>query len=274
MYNNSKFWYTTIMDKSSVGRKGALERIRLYGNPGTPEGRRKGGLRSLESHRKNKSGFNILRKVSFPKYSRALAELFGIIAGDGHIGEYQILVTTNSKTDREHALHIKNLAEHLFKIPVSIRYRTDKNACVVIISSKEVCRLLTEHGLKRGNKIHAGLSVPFWIRDNKSYRLSFVRGLFDTDGCVYIDTHSIRGRRYQNVGMNLSNRCPSLLAEFKDVLMSVGLHPTQATAHAIFLRKKQDIQTYFDMIGSSNPKHLRKVKQYFSETNGRVPKRS
>lgn len=253
-----------------ASRLGGLARNRKYGNPGTLAGRRRGGLNSLKTHRLLKTGFKLLRPVASPSNSDDLAELLGILAGDGNIDEYQVTVTTNSETDIEHARHAASLFEKLFDVPPAVRFRKNQKACVVVISSKALCLLLVRKGMVRGHKIKSGLQMPPWVRSRKKYRLAFVRGLFDTDGCVYIDTHRIRGRIYKNMGIAFTNRCLPLLAEFKATLESLGLHPTQKTKYVVFLRRKKDIRLYFDVVGSSNPKHLRKVEQYFSSRYGGV----
>lgn len=258
------------MGTSAAAKKGGLARFRLHGNPGTVEGRRLGGLRSLTTHQKKKTGFVLLRKVAFPPQSVALAELCGIIAGDGHIGAYQTTVTTNSVTDGQHALYVKSLFERLFKIPVSIKPKVGQNACVVVVSSKEVARFLVKKGMAAGHKIRAGLRMPDWIVEKKPYRLVFIRGLFDTDGCVYVDTHIIKGKTYKNLGLAFTNRSLPLLADFKKALEELGLHPTQKTPYVVFLRREEDIRRYFVIVGSSNPKHLQKVSGYFSLKNGGV----
>jgi intein/homing endonuclease len=112
--------------------------------------------------------------------------------------------------------------------------------------------------------------MPQWIRAREEFRTAFVRGLFDTDGCVYVDTHRIHGREYKNMGMVFTNRCHPLLKEFKATLERIGLHPTQKTKYAVFLRRKGDIKLYFDLIGSSNEKHLNKVRNYFLTSQGGV----
>ena len=247
-----------------MSRTGGLARIRLHGNPGTAEGRRLGGIRSLASHRKKLDGFVLLRHVQFPRQSVALAELLGILAGDGHVGVYQVTVTTNSLTDKEHAKYVKSLLEGLFKVPASILFKKGKNACVVVVSSKEVCRFLVKQGLVAGHKIRGRLAMPEWIKAKKTYRTAFVRGLFDTDGCVYVDIHRIRGRVYKNVGMAFTNRSLPLLADFRRTLTDLGFSPTQKTQYTVFLRREKEIKWYFNLIGSSNPKHLQKIADYFS----------
>lgn len=258
------------MEKLDSARKGGMARIQLHGNPGTAAGRRLGGLRSVAKQRKGKTGFILLRQITLPRESPELAELCGILAGDGHIGEYQISVTTNSETDLGHAKYIQRLFTKLFKIPVSFSLRKKQKACVVYISSKEVSNFLVKKGMVRGHKIKGALSIPAWIRARKSYNTAFVRGLFDTDGCVYVDSHQIRGRTYKNLGMAFTNRCAPLLADFKSSLEAIGLHPTQKTSFTVFLRRENDIRQYFAQIGSTNPKHTEKVAYYFSNKQGGV----
>lgn len=238
--------------------------MRLHGNPGTPEGRRLGGLLSAALQKKLPTGFILLRKVSFPRESTMLAELLGILAGDGHIGEYQVSVTTNSETDADHALYVRSLFQKLFKVPVSYATRKDSKACVVFVSSKEVSRFLVAKGMRRGHKIRGGVCMPAWVKTKKGYQTAFIKGLLDTDGCVYIDKHIIRGREYRNIGMAFTNRSLPLLADFKETLESYGFSPTQKTKYTVFLRRKEEIRRYFDFIGSSNPKHIRKVEAYFN----------
>lgn len=246
-----------------IGRKGGLARSALYGNLGTPEGRRKGGLNSIKTHIKNKTGFKVLKQITIPKHSARLAELIGILMGDGHVGLYQVSVVTNSETDFQHALFIKKLFEDLFKVQVHINNRSDTKACEIIVSSKAVCHFFVGQGIPQGNKITLGVRVPSWIQKKDLYRKSFVRGLFDTDGCVYLDTHRIGKKVYKNLGMAFANQSLPLLSFFKETLESLGLHPTQKTKFRVFLRRKEDIRRYFDLIGSSNEKHLKKVRQYF-----------
>lgn len=248
-----------------MGRVGGLARVRLHGNPGTTEGRRLGGLHSLKTHRARKTGFKMLRPIVAPAHSVALAELLGILAGDGHIGEYQATVTTNSLTDMPHALHVQKLFSDLFGVMAPISLRKGKNACAVVVSSREVGRFLVTKGMPKGNKIREGLCMPLWVKRKRAYRHAFLKGLFDTDGCVYVDRHTHKGRIYKNIGMAFTNRSLPLLADFKAGLETLGLHPTQKTKYTVFLRREKEIELYFNFVGSSNPKHAGKVSRYFAE---------
>lgn len=252
-----------------IGRKGGLARAALYGNPGTPEGRRRGGLNSIRTHVKNKTGFKVLKSITIPGHSAHLAELIGILMGDGHVGLYQTSVVTNSDTDYQHALFVKALIEKLFKIQVQLSNRRNEKACEIIISSKSVSHFFVGQGIPQGNKIILGVSIPNWIQKKPLYRKAFIRGLFDTDGCVYLDIHRYRREVYKNLGMAFANQSIPLLSFFKETLEFFGLHPTQKTKFRVFLRRREDIRRYFALIGSSNEKHLKKVRQHFSVSQSR-----
>ncbi len=252
------------MDKRAAAQRGGLARIRMHGNPGTADGRRLGGIRSAAIQKKQSTGFVTLRAISFPRESVVLAELLGILAGDGHVSEYQVSVTTNSDTDKEHAEYVQALLKKLFVVPVSCIAKKNKKAFVVYLSSREVVRFLIAKGAVKGHKIRGGVCMPPWIRTRKSYRIAFLRGLFDTDGSVYVDTHRINARMYKNIGMAFTNRSAPLLEDFRQSLSTLGLHPTQKTKYTVFLRREGDIRQYFEVVGSSNPKHLRKIALYFS----------
>lgn len=249
-----------------IGRKGGLARSARHGNLGTKEGRRKGGLNSLQTHGKRKTGFKVLKSIAIPGHSARLAELIGILMGDGHVGLYQVSVVTNSETDFQHAFFVKKLIENLFKVQARLSNQRNKKACVITISSKSVSRFLIGQGIPQGNKIILGLHIPNWIQKKPLYRKAFIRGLFDTDGCVYTDTHYVGQKVYKHLGMAFANQSLPLISFFKETLEFFGFHPTQKTEFRVFLRRKEDIQRYFDVIGSSNEKHLKKIHQHFLAT--------
>ncbi len=251
-----------------AGTLGGLARVALHGNPGTATGRRLGGLHSLKTHLVRNTGFKVLKRITRPSRSAGLAELLGILAGDGHVDLYQVTMVTNAKTDFEHAQHTSSLFKKIFHVDAPIKFKKNKNACVVVVSSRVICDFLVRFGLVRGNKAKSQLTTPPWVYSRRSYLRAFLRGLFDTDGCVYVDVHRIRGRTYKNIGMAFTNRSLPLLRDFKSSLEGMGLHPTQKSKYIVFLRREKDIREYFAVVGSSNPKHLRKVSAHFSRKGG------
>lgn len=258
--------YVEKMSRVEAARLGGLARQAAHGDLGTIEGRRKGGLRSLSTHEFLNTNFKRLRQIKLPRASPLLAEFIGIVAGDGHVDTYQVGLTTNSETDRLHAEHFAMLAKKLFDLDSRITFRKTSKACVVTLSSKALCDYLHSQGLPNGSKVQLGVAVPLWIVRNDVFALAYARGLFDSDGCVYQDNHVIKGKQYSHLGLAFANSEPHLLDFFKKALERAGLKPTQKSKFRVFLRRAGDIERYFKMIGSSNPKHLDRYKMYRRDT--------
>ncbi|MFA7252572.1 MAG: LAGLIDADG family homing endonuclease [Candidatus Paceibacterota bacterium] len=245
-----------INKKVLAGSLGGLARFRKHGNFGTPEGRRLGGLRSLKTHKLKPSGFIQLKKIIIPRRSSNLAELLGILIGDGHLSRYQVLFTTNSDTDSEHAQYVSLLFNKLFSINTLIKKRKNKKAVDIIVSSANLVRYLNKLGMPIGNKLTIGLKVPLWIKRNRSFSRAFIRGLFDTDGCVFIDTHKYKDRTYRYLGWTFTSYDDKFLNEIKELLVNFGFNPTLTSKQrSVYLRKQSEIKEYFDLIGTSNLKH-------------------
>ena len=103
---------------SSIGAKRKYE---LYGNPGTPEGRRKGGLNSQRKFKKNPKyaenlGVNIRKRIKRPALSCKLAEFIGIMLGDGGLTYYWLKITFNREVDNQHSIYIEKLIRQLFNV--------------------------------------------------------------------------------------------------------------------------------------------------------------
>ncbi|MCL4354898.1 hypothetical protein M1349_05560 [Patescibacteria group bacterium] len=131
-----------------------------------------------KSHRKN---------ISIPSNSIDLAELMGIVFGDGGINNnWQVVIYVNSLLDLEYSKYISDLIKKLFKLDVAIRKREKENTLMIVASSTTLVEFLISKGAVRGNKILHRQSMPKWIKKNKKYSKAFVRGLVDTDGCLYI----------------------------------------------------------------------------------------
>lgn len=258
------FWHI-----QNAAKKGALARMRLHGAIGTPEGRRRGGLASLVTHYKIKSGFKILKKITKPKFSKSLAEFMGILFGDGHLSNYQVIVTTNSQTDYKHALFVQLLMKKLFHTSTTIKKRKNENTITIISSSKALVNFLNQQNMPIGNKIKHGLSVPKWIKNNTTYQRAFIRGLFDTDGCIYLDKHKIGKRIYKHLGWTITSYADTLIKDIIIILQNNGFSPTHRSIQkSVYLRRQNEILRYFSKIGTSNPKHLERFQQF----SGRVPK--
>lgn len=252
-----------------AGRKGALARMKKYGNFGTPEGRRKGGIASCLVQKTQNSNFKTLKEIKIPRPSGKLAEFMGILFGDGHLSDYQVSVTTGLKTDCEHAKFVKSLIEDLFHITVTTRIISSRNTIIVYASSKKLVAFLNKKGMPIGNKINKNITIPHWIQKSKVFSLAFIRGLFDTDGCLYVDKHIRNTKTYKHLGWTITSYAPNIISGTIELLKKLDYSPTHTPRQkSVFVRKQKEIVRYFDEISSNNPKHLSKYINFY----GRVPK--
>lgn len=176
--------------------------------------------------------------------------------GDGGINNpWQANITVNSIADAEYADYIVELATGLFCIKPALRKRKGKSALVISIASTTLVDFLVENGLIRGNKITGGLSVPRWILNKRSFRVACVRGLVDTDGCLYVHKHKVRGKEYQNVGFCFSSRSPALISYVAETLSEFAIQPhIDKQGQQVYLYSEVAIRRYLKIFGTSNPR--------------------
>lgn len=209
----------------------------------------------LKSHRK---------AIIFPSDSENLAELIGIIYGDGAIGNpWQVTISLNSITDAAYAKYVNLLIFSLFGLEAKLRKRPNQNTLVVVLTSTAAVDFLVEKGAARGNKLINVKAVPSWILANNDYKRLFVRGIVDTDGCIYFHSHFIKGKKYVNIGLCFTNYSPEIVSEISSILTrrSIKAHVTDK-GRRIYLYSEKQVAKYLDEFGSSNPRILEKYAKW------------
>lgn len=194
--------------------------------------------------------------VLLPKHSVDLAEFFGIMLGDGGINNpWQANITLNAIKDHEYSQYVKRLIQILFGItPTSFVYKT-KDAIRILANGISLVDFLVSKGLPRGNKLRAGLRIPPWIMRNKKFSHACVRGLVDTDGCMFIHIHTVAEKEYKNIGLTFSSRSSELIFQVAAIMEKSGIMPhVSARGTEIYVYRKDAIERYLKMFGSSNPR--------------------
>ena len=250
------FWST-----KKAAKLGAQAMIKKYGRLNIDEKKRRNGWYNWwytkGHHIKNIQ--NQPKEVFLPKKDIVLAEFVGILIGDGGITNYQITITLNKKDDKEYAEFVVDLIKQLFKIKPSIHIR--ESVVNIKISRIKLIIYLQKLGLKKGNKIKQNVDMPNWIKNNENYSLACIRGLVDTDGCVYRHQYKVKEKIYHYKKIGFSSRSKNLIESVKNIMSKNGLHPKIDCRGDIRLYSLADVKKYFQVIGSHNPKHLRKVEK-------------
>lgn len=248
-----------------AARKGAQRRFEMYGELSTPEGRRRGGLNSLKTHKSKNTGFLLAKKIKRPRFCSKLAEIIGILMGDGGMTNMQIRISLNSITDNPYASYLSTLFRETFGISASTVNRNNELSTDLVLSSKRLVNFLNRKGLPIGNKIRHGLDIPRWINNRKSWQKACLRGLFDTDGCTYIDYHKVNGKNYANLGLSFATHSTNLLENYARVLRHLSFSPTLTTRKRVVLRREREVVRFFEEIKPKNIRHWNIYKKFLEE---------
>lgn len=259
-----EFW-----NVSSAARLGAFARLKLYGNPGTYEGRSKGGKKTIRLFHRDKdaarkAGFIIRKEIKYPVRCVKLAELIGIILGDGGMsGNHQLTISFNSKTDKEYSVFLGKILRKLFSIDHHIHPRKGCNGADIVVNSSNLIDFLLKQGLVTGNKVKNQVDIPDWIDDKPEYQKACLRGLIDTDGSFYCHRYNSNGKNYKYLKLCFASRSKPLLNSVLRILRKFNfdayLHGDQ-----VFIYSMLGIKKYFEEIGSHNPKHSNKITKLFA----------
>jgi intein/homing endonuclease len=253
------------MDKA---RLGGLRRVALYGNPGTPEGRSRGGKKTISLFHKNpdfarSSGFVIRKQIKYPVRSSGLAEFIGILLGDGGVpGTHQLTISFNDKTDNAYAGYIGGILKSLFSLDYHIHHRKNSDGADIVVNSSNLTDFLIKNGVVKGNKVKNQVDVPPWINTRLEYQISCLRGLMDTDGGLYLHKYNVNRKGYEYLKLSFANRSKPLLNFTFSVLRKLN-YEASLDRYSVSIYSLAGVKRYMLEIGTHNPKHLRKFKAYF-----------
>lgn len=204
---------------------------------------------------------SIPKDYSLPKLSIRLAEFIGIVLGDGGITPYQLKITLNSREEREYIIFVASLIRQLFHVPPAIYKRKNEYACNVALAGIGLINVLSQLGVTPGSKVRRQADVPVWIKTNKKYSVACLRGLIDTDGCVYHHNHVSHGIRCFNLGLTFTSRSRPLANFVFRTLSSLGL-AAKRTTDGVYVYRKEHVDRYFSVVGSHNTHHIRRYANF------------
>ena len=163
----------------------------------------------------------------------------------------QITITGHKRDDREYLIgRVRPMFAELFDMILKVLLVKDENTMILHVLSKRVALTLHEWGMPFGRKKLSRLTPDVALDE-----VSFVRGLFDTDGCVY--------RKYgPYMQIQFKFASLSLLAYARECLVKRGFHPTSITSDdtkfRFFLSRQTEVDHFFSVIEPKNPKHLKR----------------
>lgn len=202
------------------------------------------------------------------------AELLGAHVGDGSLYKTKTSLVWELRGGLDeksyYTEHMDFLMKKLFNLEVKSKFRNDgKNGVWGIqTSKKEITKFLLEFGFKPGTKTYT-VSVPEYIyNSNMKIKRAFVRGLFDTDGCISFDRINGGNKRtYPKIQFSFASY--KLITSLKDLLKTIGFESTiwksGDNCYSLRLAGKTKVLKWFKEIKPNNPKHLKKYFFWFNK---------
>jgi intein/homing endonuclease len=203
-------------------------------------------------------------KLVLNKKSNNLAELVGILLGDGNLwerkgGYYYISIAGDSEKDKDYLLNYVNpLFESLFNKKLNVKVSNQKKGMYLYLGDKNILFTLKNFGLKSGNKKKNNVGIPLWIFEKEEYLKACIKGLMDTDGSLC----PITGRDYPYIWF--SSAIENLRLDFSKAMKILKIKTSKWNIRKdrtpeIYIGNKKDIQKYIETINFKNKRHLNKL---------------
>jgi len=184
-----------------------------------------------------------LIKSNYPKLKKDvhLAELIGVILGDGHIRKYprteELSIFSNSN-NKGFVNRYANLINIVFDKKPKISNHSGKKCTRIRIYEKYISERLDVPFSPRAKLV---FKIPDWILDKKKYIVCYLRGLYEAEGShnIHLPTSTYK--------VHFSNRNISILDNVFILVKKLGFHPHRSL-YSIQLSRKEEVFKFIDLI--------------------------
>jgi len=183
--------------------------------------------------------------------------------GNGKLkGIYQL--RGHIEDDREHYIsRIKPIFKLLYDIDISLREMPSTRVFGFQIWNDKLVKFKQNLGLPLGKKFNIVIPEAFLIDDN--IKIAVIRGIFDTDGCVYLQPKY--NKLYPRLEIGTISK--SLGQQIQKIFIELGLRATVhldtkgkkdswLQVYKISIRGTEMFDRFMKIIKPANPKHIRK----------------
>lgn len=180
---------------------------------------------------------------NFPKKlkkTKELAELIGVILGDGNIHKFPRTEALTIASNAKNLGFVNRYADLIYKI-FSKKPTINKPArgCIKIRIYQKY--LSTRLGIPCGNRSKLKIELPNWILKDKDNLIAYLRGLYEAEGCfcVHKPTYTYK--------FLFSNKNEYLLNNVYNGLKILGFHPHRSQ-YQIQISRKEEVYKVIDLL--------------------------
>lgn len=175
---------------------------------------------------------------SYPalKKNGDLAELMGVVLGDGHISQFprtEELTLFSNSNNKGFVERYSSLVEKIFNKKPYVAKVSSCNCIRIRIYEKYISRRLGVPLSPRGKKT---IRIPPWIFKSRPYMLRYLRGLYEAEGshCVHLPTSTYK--------FFFSNKNTSMLANVFRLMKKLGFHPHMSKRNdSVQVSRKEEV---------------------------------
>jgi len=195
--------------------------------------------------------------------SKESAELMGMMFGDGCLsrsGNKHFVYLCGHKIDdfEYHSNVTKRLFKELFDKDIKIHFRTRENTLYIKFSDAAIFNQIKSFGMPVGKK-YANLKMPRWLHEDL-FLFAFLRGLFDTDGCVVLSKQHKKIKYYPR--LEIASKSKTFLLDILKKLREKGFYGSvsvKGDCYRLELPGFNNLSLWMTCIGMKNSKHIRKI---------------
>ncbi|MBW2994924.1 hypothetical protein KY312_01090 [Candidatus Woesearchaeota archaeon] len=198
------------------------------------------------------------------RLSENIAELIGMHVGDGTIYRTKwslVCELRGGLNEKEYYRHVAKLLNSMFQMNFIPKFRSGgKQGCFGIQTSKKaVTSLFSDFGFNAGRKTHS-VKIPDKIKNSTNkIKLAFIRGYFDTDGCLRFEKiNNNKERKYPKIEFCTVSR--ALRDDLFHLLVELRFRPYKwgEKEFKICLAGKLNLEKFMNEVSPNNKKHLNK----------------
>jgi len=211
--------------------------------------------------KKAKDRFDIYMPLSLE-----LSYFIGLFIGDGFANKYgryhQIQFTGDIKEKQFYESLFSDYCRKLFNIIPKIKNDKYSNAIRVNLYSVALFEMITKRfKISAGRKSHTVLIPEEILNSTQDLISSCIRGLYDAEGCVFLDKRKEYKKPYPRIELHMCNL--ALLRQVSMVLEKLGIHNVVGTSKKnlrVTVWGFEEVNKFVKKIGFSNPKQLDKLR--------------
>lgn len=182
-------------------------------------------------------------KSNYPplKKNGNLAELMGVVLGDGHIHKHDRCDSLRIVGDARKMGFIRRSAQLIYLVlekRPKVAKRKSSNGVNITLYEKNIAkRLNIPPGARAGYKFR----LPIWLEKNKNHKIRFLRGLYEAEGSL---CHSLATYTHKFIFTNMNQHLLDLVAR---LVRELGF-TVSVSANKVQVSRKDEVQKLSDLI--------------------------